>query len=159
MSTEISFFDHVEYLSIPLREKFGLSILKDSDDPDGVVVLQNDVVKIRFFPGWPRDPYVNVSVSYADSRILESREYFELWRYANFADGADVLMPISRWHGGIRNSNYSFVGSAFQVLETIVFLATFGDPILIGNRAKLKEFLVWCDEKDREYNSRTIRRP
>ena len=97
--SDLSFRDHVEFLSTGLREKYDLVVEQIENDRDGDVVLKNDIVRIRLFPGWPRDPYVEASsISYSDPDILAPKKYFELWRYIDYSN-AWHFFP-TRWPEG-----------------------------------------------------------
>ena len=155
MSDDRSFEADVEYLSRPLRRDFGLSL---EVLPDGDVVLRNDVVRLRLFPGWPRDPYVSMTVSYADPEILGKPKYFELWRYIAYRD-AWPYFPVT-WPEGPstvstdRDRRYSYIASPILLLEIFVFLATQAAPVLLADREHVQAFMAWVVEQDRLYNLR-----
>ena len=158
--TKPTFEDHVRYLSAHLRDKYGMVVEGSRDD---VVYLKNDIVKIRFFAGEPRDPFVRATVSYSDESLLgPDRKYFEMWRYVDYC-GAKYLFPI-RWpaeesegpsinHLGM-NRNYCFTGSPFMLLEFMNFFLVHADPILRADPDEIESHVKWIKEKDREYNER-----
>ncbi len=151
-----SFRSHIEALSHALREKYELKIENARDDSNEFVTLVNDFVAIKFFAGWPRDPYVDVSISYVKQNLPEKTKSFELWRFIDYVDGWHFF-PVT-WPSGKndlapdRNSDYSFVGSPFQILETLSFLAAFAEHLLGQEFDWLREFSEWLDQKDRDYN-------
>ncbi len=161
MTKERTFGEHVEFLSSHLRAKYDLVAREGEGDSAGQVVLQNDTVSVKFFPGWPKDPYVEVYVAYAGPETLGGEKYFELWRYIDYTDSWSFF-PI-RYSGG-RDTNvhklnreYAYPGSPFLVLELVAFLGFFGQLILDPDRKHLQGFMAWKKERDREYNERVSR--
>ncbi len=159
MTNELTFQDHVENLSAPLRRQHDLvmEVLSDGD-----VVLKNDVIRFRFFPGWPKDPYLHVSVSYADPTVLGKETYFEFWRYINFNDAWVSFPSTWDWDGArltrVRGGPYSFIGSPYQVLEALAFLGSHGARLFEPDREHIREFMAWVDEENRRYSERVSRR-
>ena len=143
-------------LSAHLRKKHALEVQELSDGSHGTVILANKDVKFRLFPGWPKDPYVEVSVSFTDPDVLGSEKSLRLWRFIHFSDGWDFF-PI-RYPNGYQtnfeelNRNYLFVGSPFLLQEIFAFLTALGQPLFEVNRSVLKDFLRWQAQKNREYN-------
>lgn len=66
----------------PLRRSSGLEIGEPSGETD--VTLPHDTVRLWFFSGWPKDPYVSVpSVSCRDASILAPKKDSQLRRYVD----------------------------------------------------------------------------
>ena len=156
---EPTFQEHAEQLSAKLCAQRGLTFCTL---PDGDATLTNDLMRIRVFPGWPKDPYVHVSITYTDKSLLGQHTYFELWRYVRFRDAWSSFPMTWHWDGErqlrARGRPYSHIGSPYQLLEAFVFLATHCGPLFEPDREHLREFAAWMDDEQRRYNERVSRR-
>lgn len=156
MNQEVSFEDHVRYLSSHLRHRYDLQV--QPGDPSDHVDLTNDEVCLRFYPGDVRDAFVVVYVSYTDATVLgPKRKSFELRRYVDYCDAreffphryppADSSLQ-SATHLGL-NRDYCFIGSPFLIQEIIGFLIAHGEPVLGFDRAAVRALVDWIDDQTR----------
>ena len=159
MTTEPTFLEHANYLSRYLRERYDLTI---RSLPDGDVELKNEVLRMRIFPGWPKDPYVHVTLYFSDPTIVGRHASFELWRYIRYRSAWASFPTTWHWDGQrqqrSRDKAYSFVGSPFLLLEAFVFLGTQCQPLFEPDRSHLRAFADWMDEEQRRYNERVSRK-
>ncbi len=151
---DLEFREHLGVLSKPLRRLYGLELGSESE-----AVLQNDIVRLKFSPGWPKDPYVSVpAVSYTDSTLLGDAKYFELRRYVDFTEAWHFFPTV--WPNGrtryrqVKPNAHSYIASPLQVLELVVFLAERGKAILTADRDEIDTFMAWVVDQDRQYNDR-----
>ena len=156
MPSERSFRDHLDVLSQHLRSQHGLT-LHETDS-----VLANERIQLHFFPGWPKDPYVEVHVSFPGSDALSPETYFELRRYVDYVDGWDYF-PIRYPHRKSTqltdcDREYLFPGSPHLIQEYVAFLSAHGEPLFAATQTHLDEFMAWKRKQDKEYNDAFLAR-
>jgi len=83
MPGEPTFLEHVTELGRPLCERHALELVEDSAQ---LIHLRGEVLMLRIFSGWPKDPYPVFSVAYSDAERLGRHASFEMWRYVGFRD-------------------------------------------------------------------------
>ena len=117
---------HVERLSRRLCGLYGLRV-----EPrwDNFVDLTGPGPIVRFYRGDVRDCFVHcrLHLPHGDGKKTE----VDLWLYANRLGLSERYRPTS----GIEETtdDYRFVGSPFQVLEAVIFLAAECGPLLDGD--------------------------
>ena len=120
-----AFRRHVELLSEHLRATYRLGV---ETRWNNFIFLTGGGVEASFYRGDVREHFVRCRLHFPDE---DATLDVDLWAYADRLHVYEQFRPIS----GIKDDHdqYRFIGSPFQVLEAVIFLAAECGPLLDGD--------------------------
>jgi hypothetical protein len=140
------FTDDVERLSQHLCRAYPLTFEIDRER----VLLKNDILAVRFYPGDVRDSFVSASIQDTAKRYISYP--MDLRLYADYLSVDAVYFPTAV--NQAKPHPFRYHGSPIQIVEYVVFLGSHCGELLAGSTTALEKIAKLYKQKQMEYNAR-----